>query len=136
MMPLLYSLGQHRALQAVGEHLQEGEHLFAYLDDTFFVSSSLRVGPLNAVLQEALNVHAGIEINAGKTQIWNRSGERPEVCNVLERVARAYNPRAIVWRGSQLPTEMQGIKFWAHHWGTPISLLVIAKVCWRNNAFS
>ena len=38
----------------------------------------LRVGPLYAVLQEALNVHAGIQINAGKTQIWNRSGERPE----------------------------------------------------------
>ena len=42
MMPLLYSLGQHRALQAVGEQLQEGD-LFAYLDDTFFVSSPLRV---------------------------------------------------------------------------------------------
>ena len=103
MMPLLYSLGQHRALQTVGEHLQERELLFAYLDDTFFVSSPLRVGPLYAVLQEALNVHAGIRINAGKTQIWNRSGERPEVCNALERVARTSNPRAIVSRGSQLP---------------------------------
>ena len=108
MMPLLYSLGQHR--------LQEGEHLFAYLDATFFVSSPLRVGPLYAVLQEALNVHAGIQMNAGKTQIWNRCGERPEVCNVLERVARASNHRAIVWRGSQLPSEMQGIKML----GTPL----------------
>ena len=136
MMPLLYSLGQHRALQAVGEHLQEGEHLFAYLDDTFFVSSSLRVGPLYAVLQEALNVHAGIQINAGKTQIWNRSGERPEVCNALERVARASNPRVVVWRGSQLPSELQGIKILGTPLGTPISLLVISKVCRRNNVFS
>ena len=74
------------------------------------------MGPLYAVLQEALNVHAGIQINAGKTQIWNRSGERPEVCNVLERVARASNPRAIVWRLSQLPSELQGIKIL----GTPL----------------
>ena len=110
MMPLLYSLGQHRALQAVAEQLQEGEHLFAYLDDTIFVSSPLRVGPVYAALQQSLNVHVGIQINAGKTQIWNKAGVRPEVCNVLERVARISNPRAIVWRGSQLPSEMQGIK--------------------------
>ena len=116
MMPLLYSLGQHRALQAVGERVQEGEHLFAYLDDTSFVSSPLRVRPLYAVLQEALNAHAGIQISAEKTQIWNRSGARPEVCNVLERAARASNPRAIVWRGSQLHSEMQGIKIL----GTPL----------------
>ena len=87
MMPLLFSLGQHRALQAVAEQLQEGEHLFAYLDDTIFVSSPLRVGPVYAALQESLHVHAGIQINAGKTQIWNKAGVRPEVCNVLERVA-------------------------------------------------
>ena len=47
MMPLLFFLGQHRALQAVGEHLQE--HLFAYLDNTFFVKSPFRVGQLYAV---------------------------------------------------------------------------------------
>ena len=61
-------------------------------------------------------MHAGIQINAGKTQIWNRSGARPEVSNVLERVARASNPSAIVWRGSHLPSEMQGIKIL----GTPL----------------
>ena len=116
MMPLLYSLGQHRALQAVAEQPQEGEHLFAFLYDTIFVSSPLRVGPVYATLQESLNVHAGIQINAGKTQIWNKAGVRPEVCNVLERVARISNPRSIVWRGSQLPLELQGIKIL----GTPL----------------
>ena len=30
-------------------------------------------------------MHVRIQINAGKTQMWNRSGERPEVCNALER---------------------------------------------------
>ena len=110
MMPQLYCLEQHRALRAVGEQLQEREHLFAYLDDTIFVTSLLRVGPVFAALQESLNVHAGTQINEGKTQIWNKAGVRPEVCNVLERAARIPNPRTTVWRGSQLPLEMQGMK--------------------------
>ena len=38
--------------------------------------------------------------NAGKTQVWNRSGIRPEGCDALERIAQAANPRARVWRGS------------------------------------
>ena len=33
LMPLLFSLGQHRALQAVAAQLQDGEKLFAFLDD-------------------------------------------------------------------------------------------------------
>ena len=79
MMPLVVLLGATRVLQAVAEQMQEGEHLFAFLDDTIFVSSPLRVGPVYATLQESLNVHAGIQINAGKTQIWNKVGVRPEV---------------------------------------------------------
>ena len=35
---------------------------------------------------------------------------------MLERVARISNPRSIVWRGSQLPSELQGIKIL----GTPL----------------
>ena len=35
MMPLLYSLGQHGALQDVSRRLGRGEHLFAFLDDTY-----------------------------------------------------------------------------------------------------
>ena len=108
MMPKLYCLEQHRAWRAVGQQLQEEEHLFAYLDDSIFVTS-LRVGPVFVALQESLNVHAGTQINAGKTKIWNKAGVRPGVCNVLESVARIPNPRTIVWRRSQL-LELQCIK--------------------------
>ena len=37
MMPLLYSLGQHGALQDVSRKLGRDEHLFAFLDDTYIV---------------------------------------------------------------------------------------------------
>ena len=37
LMPMLYSLGQHAALQAVQGALLLGEHLFAYLDDIYIV---------------------------------------------------------------------------------------------------
>ena len=35
---------------------------------------------------------------------------------LLERIARMENPRAVVWRGSGIPTEQQGIKVL----GTPL----------------
>ena len=39
MMPFLFSLGQHPALEAVQAQLIPGEFLFAYLDDIYVVSS-------------------------------------------------------------------------------------------------
>ena len=43
-------------------------------------------------------------------------GIRPEACDALERVARAVNPRAVVWKGSDVPSREQGIKVL----GTPL----------------
>ena len=39
LMPLLFSLGQHRALRAVNARLIEGESLFAFLDDLYVLCS-------------------------------------------------------------------------------------------------
>ena len=39
MMPLLFSLGQHEALQAVNQNLRHGEFLFAFLDDIVMVTA-------------------------------------------------------------------------------------------------
>ena len=36
-MPLLFNLGQHRALVAVQAKLREGERLFAFLDDVHVI---------------------------------------------------------------------------------------------------
>ena len=42
--------------------------------------------------------------------MWNSTGERPEACDELERVARLNDLEAIVWRGSGIPLDQQGIK--------------------------
>ena len=44
------------------------------------------------------------------------AGIRPVACDVLEQIARRENPRAVVWKGSDLPVESQGIKVL----GTPL----------------
>ena len=43
-MPLLFSLGQHGALQAAQEQLRPQERLMAFLDDVYMVSQAERVG--------------------------------------------------------------------------------------------
>ena len=84
MMPLLYSLGQHRALEDVARHLLPGEHLFAFLDDTFVVSF-LRClcGGMRALESTWARHKCGIG-----------AGNRPAVCDRLERAAQIVNPGA------------------------------------------
>ena len=100
VMPMLFSLGQHNALRAVQARLQEGELIFAYLDDVYIVCSPERVSAIYAILLEELWRHARIRIHHGKTQVCNRSGNRPFACDVLDRAARALDPEfTTVWRG-------------------------------------
>ena len=75
-----------------------------------------RVGALYAIVEEQLRTRARIRIHGGKTKVWNRGGERPAMCDVLERIARVQNPQAVVWRGSDIPSHQQGIKVL----GTPL----------------
>ena len=116
MMPLLFSLGQHPALEEVSRSLVPGEHLFAFLDDIYVVSKPGRVGRIHDLLAAALWRHSGIQIHHGKTQVWNRACIRPDVCDRLERVAQVVRPDAQVWRGSMLPTDRQGVRVL----GTPL----------------
>ena len=46
LMPLLFSLGIHGALQRVQAQLHEGEHLSAYLDDVNAVAEPHRIRPI------------------------------------------------------------------------------------------
>ena len=48
MMPLLFCLGQHQALQAIQDQLRDGEYLMAFLDDLYIVTLPDRVGPVYA----------------------------------------------------------------------------------------
>ena len=57
---LLFSLGQHAALQSLRYFLRRGEHFFAYLDDLYVVCYRERVGPIFTRLEEDLESHARI----------------------------------------------------------------------------
>ena len=116
MMPLLYSLGQHSALKLVESGLQDGESLFAFLDDTYVVTSPERVTAVFTSLQRALLVETGIRINPGKTKVWNAAGEKPPGCDVMQRITESFDPTALVWRGSEVSTFQQGMKVL----GTPL----------------
>ena len=48
--------------------------------------------------------------------VWNSAGVKPDVCDALQRIAQASDPSARVWRGSELPPTMRGMKVL----GTPL----------------
>ena len=89
--------------------LQEGERLFAYLDDIYVVCAPERVGKVYLILEECLRTKTGINIHLGKTKLWNRAGAKPDLANSLS-AAQAVEPEAVVWRGDpQLPLHKQGL---------------------------
>ena len=117
LMPMLFSLGQHRALVASAEQLQENEKLFAFLDDIYVVCDPDRVENVHQLLQRELWVHARISLHLGKTQVWNRSGECPPACEEMQRAAVQVDPDVRVWNGDvSRPGSEQGLKIL----GTPV----------------
>ena len=77
-MPALYALGQHKALCEIQAVLQENEHIFAYLDDVYVICDPERAAQVFEIIAAALELHAGIRVNLGKTKMWNAAGDKPE----------------------------------------------------------
>ena len=75
LMPALYSLAQHPALEEVQAQLPDGEANFAYLDDRYVLAPTERVQELYAAYERALWAHARVELNCRKTRVWNAAGE-------------------------------------------------------------
>ena len=104
-MPALYALAQQPALHDVQAALREGEAIFAYLDDTYIVAAPERVRELYECYRAALWVHARVEINLGKTRIWNAAGEEPRDVAELQ-----HEGGDTVWVGDwSLPQAQQGL---------------------------
>ena len=114
LMPALFSLGQHPALQA---ELQDGERLFAFLDDVYVVCAPPRVNAIYGILQHELFTHSSIRVHHGKTQVWNRGSVAPMGIEVLQAVARVHDPDAIVWRGD---STLRGVDQGVRILGTPL----------------
>ena len=130
LMPLLFSLGQHSALEAVQRRLQGNEKVFAYLDDFLVVCSPGRVVEVEVVLRQELRRNAHIDVHQGKTQVWNRLGVTSQSIEELVRVARVEKPDAIVWKGDlSLPRTLQGIRVL----GAPIGSPENWRISWRRS---
>ena len=61
--------------------------LMAFLDDVYIVSPEPDLVENGHAVVHELFHHAKIQINKGKTKVWNRAGVRPQVCNILEQMA-------------------------------------------------
>ena len=117
LMPLLFSLGQHGALTAVARGLEEGERLFAFLDDLYVICRPDRVQAVHQSMVRELWDHAKISLHNGKTKVWNRGGIAPSGWSNLQQMAVDEDPDAVVWRGdTSLPTSRQGLLIL----GTPV----------------
>ena len=100
LMPLLFSIAIHGALEEVPAHLEDGEQLCAFLDDVYVLCLPNRVAPLFKLLRESLDRVAGIRLHEGKTRVWNRSGTAPE--DIGELGEEAWQPEGLKVLGSPI----------------------------------
>ena len=105
LMPALYALAQQPALRDVQDQLRDGKAVFSFLDDTYVVAPPERVHELYEALRAALWRHARIELNGGKTRVWNAAGEEPT--GIAELQSRS---ETTIWVGDwSLPQDQQGL---------------------------
>ena len=117
LMPGLFAVAIHPALVALvatQTALRGGERLYAFLDDAYVTCDPERVHATFVALRQALKSHANIDLNVGKTRVWNAAGEEPPGLSEWMPPAQDGSP---VWVGDPtLPPELQGI----HVLGTPL----------------
>ena len=69
-MPMLFALGQHRALQAAARRLGEGEHVFAFLDDIYIRTCRERAREEFDVVTLSVAGLAQTRPNLGKCRVY------------------------------------------------------------------
>ena len=110
LMPLLYSVGQHRALEAISRELLGSEKLLAYLGRHLcHYQTTIVWATCTQQFARTCGHMRAVSINNGKTKVWNAAGNKPAVCEVMDRIAQAEDLEANVWRGSEVATERQGL---------------------------
>ena len=117
LMPALYALGQHKALERARAQLRPDELLVAFLDDVYIVTSPERARAAFDVVTTALREHAGVDADLGKCRVWNRAGDLPPRIQEL-------GPE--VWRGDK-PADERGLKILGAPLGSPEYVSAMGK---------
>lgn len=96
LMPALFALGMHDGLREAKARLLPNEHVFAYLDDVYVVTSRARARAAFDCVTSAIEAHAGIRTNLGKLQAWCRAGgpQPPGLSDLGPSVWKANAPAA------------------------------------------
>ena len=119
LMPLLFSLGQHAALEAVHRRLMEGERLFAFLDGVYVVTTPRRVGDVHLALQEELFRHSRILINTR-----HRCGMQvefaPKRATCLKESRKPTTPTPGFGEDRESQQQSVASAFWARLWDMQI----------------
>ena len=106
-MPGLFALAQHDSLVAARQRIDEEDHLFAFLDDLYVVTTRERARAAFDAVTEEVSKGAGVRTHLGKLRLWSKAGGAcPPGFEAFE---------GDVWTGNAA-TEKQGIKVL----GTPL----------------
>ena len=102
-MPLQFSLAIHNALAEVKCQMQDGEFLFAFLDDVYIIANPARTRTIYNLVQDRLHTMAGIQLHQGKTRVSNREGMCPaELEDLGEEV---WSPRDVKILGTPIGSQ-------------------------------
>ena len=135
MMPLLFSLGQHPALEAVNRQLRAGELLFAFLDGVYVVCSPARVGEW---FTHCSKMHSGGTPASKCTLEKRRCGTAPVLG---QRRAISWKDEPSWWRSVPRSGEeatkqarlSRGSRSWERRSGTQISSRTSCSTCGNTN---
>ena len=119
-MPILFSVGQHAALEATQRRLRRDERLFAFLDDIYLVCKPERFGEVHSVLERELWGQRSESILARPM-----CGTDQDICLPFVTSCRGEQfskiPRRRCGRGQVSRLTGRASKSWDVHWDMRIS---------------
>ena len=74
LMPALFALAQHDALEAARRRLHDDDFLFAFLDDLYIVTTRDRAREAFDIVTGEVERRAGVRTNQGKLRLWSKAG--------------------------------------------------------------
>ena len=102
LAPLLFSLAIHRALRNAQDFLEDGDSMFAFLDDVYTIASRDRAAAITDHVAKEIEEWASVKPKLGKSALWSRQGgsEPPGVDALLRGQPRPTTP---LWKGDLDP---------------------------------